>query len=131
MCKHAGINVNSAIYLPEHININDIDLISLYTNLFDNAIEACQHVNEQEKVIIIQSRVIHDHLVIDIKNSYNSVFIKPHFFTTKKDTIHHGFGMQIINMIIKKYHGTLIIDKDKSLIEFQITLKLDKKTMMS
>lgn len=131
MCKHAGIKVNSAIYLPEQINMNDIDLISLYTNLFDNAIEACQHVKEQEKVIIVQSRVIHNHLVITIKNSYNPVFIKPHFFTTKKDNIHHGFGMKIITMIVKKYHGTLIIDKDKSLIEFQITLKLDKKTMMS
>ena len=124
LCKYNGIKESTAIYLPEHININDVDLISLYTNLFDNAIEACQHVNEQEKVIIIQSRVIHNHLVINIKNSYNSAFIKSHFFTTKKDVIHHGFGMKIINMIIKKYDGTLRIKKNLSLIEFQISLNL-------
>lgn len=127
LCKHHKIKVNTAVYLPKQINMEDIDLISLYSNLFDNAIEACQYVHDQQKLIIIQSRIIHDYLVIDIKNSYVPDLIKPSFFTTKKDQIHHGFGIKIINMIVKKYHGTLMIKKDKPLIEFQITLQLNKK----
>ncbi|MBM6930887.1 sensor histidine kinase [[Clostridium] spiroforme] len=124
LCRHQQIEVESAVYLPKQIKMEDIDLISLYSNLFDNAIEACQHVQHQPKKIIIQSRIIHHYLVINIKNSYVPDLIRPHFFTTKKDQSHHGFGMKIIDMIVKKYHGTLIINKDQPMIEFQITLKL-------
>ena len=124
LCRHQQIEVESAVYLPKQIKMEDIDLISLYSNLFDNAIEACQHVQYQPKKIIIQSRIIHHYLVINIKNSYVPDLIRPHFFTTKKDQSHHGFGMKIIDMIVKKYHGTLIINKDQPMIEFQITLKL-------
>lgn len=124
LCRHQQIEVESAVYLPEQINMEDIDLISLYSNLFDNAIEACQHVQHQQKKIIIHSRIIQNYLVINIKNSYVPDLIRPHFFTTKKDQSHHGFGMKIIKMIVKKYHGTLVINKDQPLIEFQITLKL-------
>ncbi len=124
ICRKMHITVYTEIVVPEHITVDDIDLISIYTNLFDNAIEACTKLHDNEKQIEIRSRIIHDYLVITIENSYDPQTLKDDFSTTKKDTHHHGIGTKIIKMITKKYHGQLTVKKTDHSIEFQITLQL-------
>lgn len=124
ICKKLNITVYTEILVPEHIAIDDIDLISIYTNLFDNAIEACAKLHNAKKIIEINSRIIHDHLVITIQNSYDPQTLKENFATTKKEAHSHGIGTKIIKMITKKYHGQLTVKKTEQFIEFQITLHL-------
>ena len=86
-----------------------MDLLSLTSNLLDNAVEAAQKVIESEKkkikVIFNQNK---GYLIIDVWNYYNKNFLDVvgnRFKTTKKDKQLHGKGMDIIRETTLKYKG--------------------------
>ena len=79
-------------------------------------------LNKEDRKISINSRIINNYLVLKITNNYNSI-INANFSTIKKDKENHGFGIKIIKEIVKKYDGTLKINKTDKTIEFSITLK--------
>ena len=51
-----------------------------------------------------------------------------HFETSKKDKKSHGFGLKIINKIIKKYNGNFeySYDIDSHIFNISIILKIQK-----
>lgn len=122
ICKKNDINIFIEVYLKDNLLIKEIDLISIFTNLLDNAIEASMFLNKEDRKISINSRIINNYLVLKITNNYNSI-INANFSTIKKDKENHGFGIKIIKEIVKKYDGTLKINKTDKTIEFSITLK--------
>ena len=123
ICKKNDINIFIEVYLKDNLLIKEIDLISIFTNLLDNAIEASMFLNKEDRKISINSRIINNYLVLKIINNYNNSIINANFSTIKKDKENHGFGIKIIKEIVKKYDGTLKINKTDKTIEFSITLK--------
>ncbi len=123
ICKKNDINIFIEVYLKDNLLIKEIDLISIFTNLLDNAIEASMFLNKEDRKISINSRIINNYLVLKITNNYNNSIINANFSTIKKDKENHGFGIKIIKEIVKKYDGTLKINKTDKTIEFSITLK--------
>lgn len=124
VAKKEHIDFSTAIYVPNNISIEQIDLISLYTNLLDNAIESSLHLPLQERSISIESRIYNNYLIIQLINHADMTKINDHFETTKDQKDIHGLGLKIINRIVKKYHGTLNIEKESDEIKFEIVLKL-------
>ena len=123
ICKKNDINISIEVYLKDNLLIKEIDLISIFTNLLDNAIEASMFLNKKNRKISINSRIINNYLVLKITNNYNNSIFNTNFSTIKKDKENHGFGIKIIKEIVKKYDGTLKINKTDKTIEFSITLK--------
>ena len=109
---------------PElEILVDNMDLLSLTSNLLDNAVEAAQKVIESEKkkikVIFNQNK---GYLIIDVWNYYNKNFLDVvgnRFKTTKKDKQLHGKGMDIIRETTLKYRG----DFSYEIIEDKIIMK--------
>mgnify|MGYP002509489752 FL=1 len=103
------INDLSELTMPEE------DLVTLLTNLLDNAIEACEKLDPSNMSIdrIIQFKMIWEtgQLVLSIRNPVSSpVRIKNNtIVTSKKDSIQHGIGLSNVDFVIKKYGGTSII----------------------
>lgn len=84
-------------------NINEMDLVTLYSNIMNNAIEAslaCSNPNIDIKVFIHRSMVI-----TEIENSYSGKLKvkKGHFYSTKE--YHFGYGIANIKEIMDKYDG--------------------------
>ncbi|WP_296877317.1 ATP-binding protein [Thomasclavelia sp.] len=123
VCRKNNIELAISVYLKNEININEIDLISLFTNLLDNAIEACLTLEPNQRKIEIKSRIINNYLVLSITNSYDVNKLNHDFTTTKTDHINHGIGLKIIDILIQKYHGTLKTKQDHHQIQFNLTLK--------
>lgn len=86
------------------------DLYSIFGNILDNAIEATQKLTEDDKkqislVISKESGIVR----IKMQN-YFAEAPKPNndgFFTTKKDTEAHGFGIKSVKYIVAKYGGAI------------------------
>ncbi|MEZ3514546.1 MAG: ATP-binding protein [Lachnospiraceae bacterium] len=103
------INDLSELTMPEE------DLVTLLTNLLDNAIEACEKLDPSNMSIdrIIQFKMIWEtgQLVLSIRNPVSSpVRIKNNtIVTSKKDSIQYGIGLSNVDFVIKKYGGTSII----------------------
>lgn len=112
-CKSKNIKLDLDIRLPEKINIDDFDICVLYGNLLDNAIEACERIEDgsQNKYIKLKSMIRGDYLFINIKNTSDKTldleFEK--FLTSKKDKVNHGIGLENIKRSIKKYDGSIKI----------------------
>lgn len=102
--KH-DIKVNLNIKINEEINISNIDICIILSNLLDNSIEACI-LTEGYKYIDLNVISENHKLVIKISNSTNGKlqYINGKFLTTKKNGI-HGIGLSQVDNVVKKYNG--------------------------
>ncbi|WP_243279130.1 sensor histidine kinase [Romboutsia sp. 1001713B170131_170501_G6] len=111
ICIENGIDFNVGIDFSKCEFIEMIDISSIFSNLIDNAIEACNKIDDNniEKYIIIKSTFIKGYYVVRCENSKtNKVIIKNNkIFTSKKDKFFHGIGLESIKSSIKKYNGEL------------------------
>lgn len=89
------------------IHIDSKDLTGVLSNLIDNAIEASKKINTEDTEIIIKICCYKSYLLIYIKNKFNLKLnvSRNRFKTTKEDSSNHGFGIDIVNDIVKKYNG--------------------------
>lgn len=112
VCMESNIDFNVGIDFSKCDFIEMIDISSIFSNLIDNAIEACNKIDDNiEKYITIKSTFIKGYYVIRCENSKtNKVIIKNNkIFTSKKDKFLHGIGIDSIKSSIKKYNGELKI----------------------
>ncbi len=110
------------------IKISDRDINSLLSNIFDNAIEASAKGKEDERVVDIWMKTIHDMWIIKVRNNYVSPIHKrgETFLTSKADKKMHGLGLEIIKGIVRKYDGSCKIDYDEKIFEILIELPFEE-----
>ena len=81
------------------VSIPISELVVLFSNLFDNAIEACEKVSCEQ--VIYCKILANDSLYISIRNSSLPVtVINKRIKTTKEKSIEHGFGLPNICRIL-------------------------------
>lgn len=98
------------------LKINEKDITSLLFNLIDNACDEALKTNKRVKVIIKYSNNI---LVIKVTNKCKT---RPSLISNKG--FDHGYGLKIINGIIKKYDGDLNVEYRDALITFNIKINV-------
>lgn len=121
--KQAKIICEFEIHCPETVGISDADLSSLIGNILDNAREACQHC-EGRRYIQLKLVYFNQSLVISCENSTDCKVAS--FTTRKSDKANHGLGMQAIQQIVEKYHGSLNHTTDH--YSFRLTCSLFPQT---
>ncbi len=96
----------SCIVSDSCTDIDEIDLSILLANLLDNAIEASLK-NKQESFITTTIAKEKSYIHIQVKNSIEKSILKknPNLKTSKHDKASHGYGIQTITDITKKYDG--------------------------
>ena len=124
-CQEQGIDTNWNINLPTEKSVRKIDIVELFGNLIDNAIEACQRVGNGKKYIRIDTWFRANFWMITIENSkeVSEHPIKSKFKTKK--TGEHGLGMKIIKRIVDNYDGAIEYkdNVDSFVIELMLTLE--------
>lgn len=115
------INDLSALTMPEE------DLVTLLTNLLDNAIEACEKLDESpttHKIISFKMVIDDGQLILSIRNPVKEpIQIKNNsIVTSKKDSIYHGIGLLNVDSVVKKYHGTSVIKCENGCFTFAMIL---------
>lgn len=116
----AGIKFQSKINIPMSLAISEIDLISLVSNLLDNAIEACSYCPPEDSWIKLQMVAQKQCLVIRVENSTDDQHQS--FSTRKQDKQQHGIGLKSVQRIVKKYNGELEFDWEEQSFSIEITL---------
>lgn len=104
-------------------NIADIDLVMIFSNLLDNAIDAASECNE--KKIQLEISDYNGYIIIIVTNPYKSLNKNKdgNFISNKKH--HNGYGLKIIENTIKKYNGNLTVDFDGFLFKVTIIIPID------
>ena len=94
-----------------------VDLCILYGNTIDNAIEACMKLPlEIEKTIELTTHCLSGYIFITIINpTVEDVIIKNNYVeSTKEDKHLHGYGLQSLRKIVKKYKGDLSLKSENN-----------------
>lgn len=128
--KALGIDTQIQVILPEQLPIDDLDLISIYANLLDNAIEANEKLEISKRFLAISSMIKDHKLFLKIENNKlpSDVILLSHGVTSKQvNKEAHGFGLQIIKSTIESYDGFLEIDDQKHLVKITAYLQLATK----
>jgi len=119
------VNVNPNITLQK---FSDFDIISITSNLLDNAIEASSKCNEKKfiKVNISMSNN-YRFLVIQVINSYAKKLRKEngHYITTKTNPQNHGIGIKNIEKTAKKYSGIVTIEPTDNKFSISVFLSIN------
>ena len=105
------------------LKISDSDLVTILTNILDNAIEAVQKCDE--KRIVFKIIKDSDLLIIDSTNPYIGQFPDENSFgTTKNDKKNHGFGLLNVKNTVKANNGNCFIDTEGGIFHISIAIPL-------
>lgn len=87
----------------------DLYVISVvFSNLLDNAIEACIKCKKNKRWLHISVRYINNLLLIKIENSIaNTPVFQGNILVTTKNSLSHGWGMKSVEMALEQANGVL------------------------
>ena len=102
---------------------SDREITSLFGNLLDNALEACEQIKEGERWIHIKMKKKNQLLYIEIVNAAKNTGIQTdENFVSKKDGVLHGYGMKNIRDIVEQYNGMFQCKSQEDRFEVVITI---------
>ena len=88
---------------------------TIISNLLNNAIEACEKIQEDKRIIEFEIVGYNSQIFISVCNSYDMESIinqKQKFITTKEDKLNHGIVLENVRMTVKKYDGDMRISQE-------------------
>lgn len=127
-CEEKGIRFSAQARLPEDVSMTELDIVRVFSNVIDNAVEACNKVSGSERFIEISSSGTQEWAIIEVTNSFNGELLiagsEPE--TTKKDRDFHGYGLRIIRKTIEDLGGLVFIEPDQNKRIFNMKLCFPK-----
>lgn len=132
ICSKKGIKFICDINFSKVDFIKPIDVSSIFANILDNAIEACDKIHDEdvEKYIRIKGTISKAYFVIKCENSKvnNIKFKKNKLLTDKMDKFVHGIGTQSIKSSLDKYDGELLFEDEKDKFTLNLYIPLNQNT---
>lgn len=107
------------------IKISDNDIVTILSNLLDNAIEAAKQCDIGKRIVKIKMLYEDAVLSIAVSNSYKAepVLTEDGYIrTTKKDREEHGWRMRNVVTTLEKYNAEYIIDYKNGEFVFSIIM---------
>lgn len=128
--RKRNIRLDTRINLPKELNIKDTDLCILQGNAFDNAVEALEYVEEENRVMRIEMKYERGCLLFCIKNRYAGDLIteKDGKLATRKREGVHGLGIRSMKKVTDKYNGVLVTEGKEGVFTLKAILYEPRKS---
>lgn len=132
ICLKKGIKFTCSINFSKVNFVKPIDVSSIFSNILDNAIEACDKIVDENinKYIRIKGTITRSFFVLKCENSKLNqlTFNKNILLTNKMDKFVHGIGIQSIKSSLQKYNGELLFENSIDKFILNIYIPLDQDT---
>lgn len=127
VCKQHNIDFRINVDQVPHLSINPMDLTAILANILDNAIEALDVINAEERYISGKIFCYKNYFSIVVKNPYlNRLIIEDGKINTHKaDKVHHGYGLASIRSSVEKYGGSFKIYAENGIFKAVVMLPID------
>ena len=109
VCRREGICFDCQAPLPEVLEIDDLSLVCVLSNLLDNAIEACRPLRgDSPPLIRFAASLQSGRLVLRVENPCPRDQARDFLHTTKTEAPdRHGLGLRIVRDVAQRYDGHL------------------------
>ena len=125
MAVSAGIDTDWHIELPEPLPATELDMVSLFGNLMENAIDGCRTVTDGRRYFCLTTQIRHGNsLYIVSTNSFNGRVRKDKdgYRSTKHSG--NGIGLAAIAAAAEKYGGSAQASNSDTEFFVDVMLKL-------
>ena len=122
-----GIRFNVCLDLERLDHIRAVDLVTIFGNAVDNAIEALRNTeSDSERFLFIKSSSFANNNVIRFQNRFaGTVELNDGDpVTSKKDAEMHGIGISSIRNAVSRYGGTVSVKADNDSRQFTLVVML-------
>lgn len=123
LARSKGIRVDVDAHVPVALSTAEIDLCIIIGNLFDNAIEACMTLPEEERMIRGYMEMKNTQLYLSVTNTTalkKQRKTAGRFASTKGPG--HGYGLVRIDAIIDRYQGYISRNSEDGAFTTEILL---------
>lgn len=100
--------------------LDAIDITTIFGNLLDNAIEACEKLRSNRK-IIVEISGYHEMLSVRVKNTFHAVQWKNGLPVSEKGK-NHGLGLFNVRHSVEKYDGNIDLREENDMFVVDIFL---------
>ena len=100
------------------------EICSLFGNLLDNALEACEQVTDKERrKIVVKIEQHMQMLFLEIQNGVDQIPVRSgqNFLTSKQDKSLHGYGLKSVERIVARYDGDWVYEVEDGMFVVSIT----------
>lgn len=127
IAENRGIRFTAQLDDLSSFPLPDDALISVLSNLADNAIEACEKIEEkQSKFISLKMKVEPGAAFIYIENPTASPvhIVNNRVLTTKKNPMEHGYGLQNVASILERYNSIFLLNYNENTKVFSFSAQI-------
>lgn len=107
--------------------LSEMDITTIFSNLLDNAVDACMEVEngpKQIKMVLCQNLGLVALRIANTCNKPNHVLPR-RWHSTKEN--HMGLGLSNVEKAVEKYHGVVSYQMKQKRFQVSVTLPLEKK----
>lgn len=128
ICLIKNIEFSAYINLPENVAITKVNIIKIFANVIDNAIEACEKLENQKGFINVKSMIVDEWLIVEFENSFEGKLKEKYgrFKSSKENRLFHGLGLRIVMETIDEIGGVVSIEPNYNSNIFKIRLCIPK-----
>lgn len=107
------------------IDMDPVDLYTVFGNMLDNAIEATEKLPKERRSISLSTVQKMGAVIISEENPYDRVDIdNGQFTTTKQDKVNHGYGLRSIELAVEKYDCSMDTRAEDGIFKMTIALPM-------
>lgn len=105
--------------------ISDMDITTIFSNLLDNAVDACMEIENAPKTIQIVLCQKMGLIALRITNIciYKGAELPQKWHSTKKN--HTGIGLSNVQKTVEKYEGVVSVKTKREMFQVSVTLPID------
>lgn len=128
LCVEKDIRFLGYIHICENLNIEELDIVRIFSNAIENAIEACTKITDSKRFIEIKGKQTDVWQIVEIENTFCGELIMINGIpqTTKINKDYHGLGYNIIKTAVEELGGQVYIGQDQLKGIFKLKLCIPK-----
>lgn len=131
LAEEKGIDWECDVRVPKRCSVNEFDLCVLFGNLLDNAVEACERLQQKERgqeqgskpFIRVQAGNVKSCFLLEVKNSMD-IGEKQRNGSAKEDLQEHGIGLLNVGDVVRRYNGVMNTERQEGIFDISILLPL-------
>lgn len=146
-CEEAGIRATFELDVPSTVPVPSVDLCAVFSNLLDNALHACEKVEQPRRRLHLKARVVSGYLVVEAENSclpdpggpqHQHQQLAPRIPASEqplapttperrpaRGLAEHGWGLSILESLATRHEGSLSIEQSGGVFRTTVALKMN------